>query len=110
MEVLFLRELGVLRIRRGCTADLVRKAEFWGVIPVNRLALILVVCRESISDYHLYKFESPKWRCVSWVQIIPVYAAANALGPFSCAGMAKLHAENVRDALQVRACAANWSL
>jgi len=38
--------------------------------------------------------------CLSWVQIIPVYAAANALGPFSCAGMAKLHAENVRASLQ----------
>jgi len=38
--------------------------------------------------------------CLSWVQIIPVYAAANALGPFSCSEMAKLHAENVRAALQ----------
>jgi len=38
--------------------------------------------------------------CMSWVQIIPVYAAANALGPFSDPGMAKLHAANVRAALQ----------
>lgn len=38
--------------------------------------------------------------CLSWVQIIPVYAAANALGPFSSPEMAELHAENVRASLQ----------
>merc|ERR1719443_1430852 len=38
--------------------------------------------------------------CLSWVQIIPVYAAANSLGPMSSPEMAKLHAENVRASLQ----------
>jgi len=38
--------------------------------------------------------------CVSWVRIIPLYAAANALGPFSNEEIAKHQAPNVRAALQ----------